>query len=323
MTRDAVGSGIGIMIGLTLAAWAGCGPPAARSAAGKLPVFVGIPPLAYLVEQIGGPHVRVGVLMQPGQDPHTFEPTPQQVLALNKARLFFEVGMPFERILAQRIKEGNQRISVVDAAQNIQKRILVDGCADKHLETPGREDVGRPGHPHPAGEPDPHVWLSPRLLKKLAENVAAALERADPADARAYAKELAQLSDRLDTLDAEVGRRLAPYRGRRFYVFHPGFGYFAEAYGLHQVAIEEDGRQPTPKQLQSLIACARNDHVRVIFVQPQSPQQSAEVIAEAIGGKTVMIDGLAKDVPRDIDDIADKLAAAFKNQRIESRSHVD
>jgi len=318
MTRCDVRSIVGMTAALAVLACAGCAPQAADSVDGRLPVFVGIPPLAYLVEQIGGAHVRVGVLLQPGQDPHTFEPMPQQILALNKARLFFQIGMPFERVLLDKIKEGNEWLVVVDTARGIQKRAMHDACGDHELEHFGREDVGKENRSHQAGgEPDPHIWLSPPLLKQMVQTIAAALEQADAVHAQVYAKNLDTLSARLDALHEEIGRMLAPYRGKRFYVFHPGFGYFADAYGLNQVAIEEGGRSPTPKQLQALIASARNDHVNVIFVQPQSPQQSAQVIAEAVGGKTVTIDGLAKDVPHDIQDIATKIDAALKSQQID------
>ena len=99
---------------------------------------------------------------------------------------------------------------------------------------------------------------------------------------------------------------LAPYRGRSFYVFHPGFGYFADAYGLKQEAVEAGGRSPTPKQLRALIEKAQADGVKTIFVQPQYAPQSAQVVAEAIGGKVVAINGLGKDVIADIEDIASR-----------------
>jgi len=288
------------LLAITLA---GCGQPPVDSADGRLPVFVGIPPLGCLVEQIGGPHVSVSVLVQPGQDPHTFEPAPRQVVALSKARLFFEIGMPFESTLLEKIKQGNQRLAVVDTASGIEKHAMGAAC-------------GEQGHEHAeeayAGEPDPHVWLSPPLLKVMARNIAEALEQADPANARAYRTNLAALSARLDALHEKISRLLAPYRGRAFYVFHPGFGYFADAYGLQQVAVEAGGRSPTPKQLQALIEQAREDRIKVVFVQPQSPQQSAQVIADAIGGKVVAIDGLAGNVSEDIEDIAAKMAAAMK-----------
>src|SRR5664279_2442646 len=104
---------------------AGCSrPPENRSPDGPLPVFAGVPPLAYLAEQIGGEHVKVDVLVQPGQDPHTFEPTPQQILAFGKAAIFFKIDMPFESILLEKVREGNRRLMVVDATAGITKRMM-------------------------------------------------------------------------------------------------------------------------------------------------------------------------------------------------------
>jgi len=278
-------------------------------------VFVGIPPLAYLVEQIGGEHVKVDVLVQPGQDPHTFEPRPQQILALSKARLFFQIGMSFENVLLDKIKEGNKHLIIVDTTRGIQKHTMeTDSCDHGHenssQKTGHLENNAEDEH---AGELDPHVWLSLPLLKQMAQNIAVALENADSANAHLYAENLAVLLDRMDALHAKISLMLEPYRGQVFYVFHPGFGYFADAYGLKQVAVEAGGRSPSPKQMQALIEKARKDRVKVIFVQPQSPQQSAWVIAEAVGGKVVTINGLAKDVLFDIEDIATKVDAALKS----------
>ncbi len=103
-----------------------------------------------------------------------------------------------------------------------------------------------------------------------------------------------------------IQKMLEPYRGRSFYVFHPGFGYFADAYGLKQEAVEAGGRSPTPKQLRVLIEQVQADGVKTIFVQPQFAPQSAQVVAEAIGGKVVPINGLGKDVVRNLEDIAEE-----------------
>jgi zinc transport system substrate-binding protein len=293
--------GIGLMILL-----AGCGlTPSDRPADGRLPVFAGIPPVAYVVEQIGGEHVKVGSLVQPGQDPHTFECTPQQVLTLSRAVVFFKVDMPFENVLLKKVQQGNPRLRIVDVTRGVKKRNMDAGY--------GESSVG-PGHgeePGP-GEPDPHVWLSPPLVKIQAENVAAALCEADPDHQREYRQNLAALQDRLDELHRRVQRLLAPYRGRSFYVFHPGFGYFADAYGLKQEAVELGGRPPTLKQLRALSAHARADGVKVILVQPQFASQSAQAIADAIGGKVAPIDGLGKDVIRDIEDIAEKIENSMR-----------
>ena len=110
---------------------AGCGSaPTDHPSDDRLPVFAGIPPLAYLVEQIGGEHVKVDVLVQPGQDPHTFEPTPQQILALGRAAIFFKIDMPFESVLLEKVQEGNRRLMVVDTTAGITKRRMDAPCCE-------------------------------------------------------------------------------------------------------------------------------------------------------------------------------------------------
>ncbi len=284
---------------------AGCGAPTKENTDNRLQVVAGVPPLAYLVEQIGAKHVNVDVLVQPGQDPHTFEPTPRQVMSLGNAAIFFKIDMPFENVLLDKVQEGNPTLRIVDTTRGIKKREMDAPCSH---EASGHEHDG-------GGEPDPHVWLSPPLLIIQANNVAAALCEADPTHAREYRKNLATLVDRIGTLHRRVTAMLAPYRGRSFYVFHPGFGYFADTYGLKEVPIETDSRSPTLPELRALTAEARSDGVTTIFIQPQSPQQSAQVVADAIGGTTVLLNGLAENVLSDIDDIATKLQATLAESR--------
>ncbi len=137
--------------------------------------------------------------------------------------------------------------------------------------------------------------MSPRLAKKIALNVCDALVAADPANAGAYRAGLDGLLADLDALDAETAAALEPLRGRAIYVFHDAFGYFADAYGLRQVAIETGGKEPGPRHVAELIDRARADGVRVIFVQPQFSTMSAEAIAREIGGAVVPFDPLARD----------------------------
>lgn len=229
-------------------------------------VFVSIDPIAYLAERIGGPLVDTSVLVGSGQDPHTYEPTPGQMSRLAEARLYCSIGLPFEDRLLPRIRGLSRNLTIVDAARGVPRR---------------------------AG--DPHIWMSPRLAKKIALNVCDALVAADPANAGAYRAGLDGLLADLDALDAETAAALAPLRGRTIYVFHDAFGYFADAYGLRQVAIETGGKEPGPRHVAELIDRARADGVRVIFVQPQFSTMSAEAIAREIGGAVVPFDPLARD----------------------------
>ena len=327
---------------------------AGRRRAAPLRAFAGIAPVAYLVERIGGPHVSVEVLVQAGKDPHIFEPTPRQVIALSQARLFFRVGMPFEDRLVERIAAGPAHLTVVNTAAGIARRASNHGCCAAHPHPgplPGGEgdqcgaDAPHPGplraptagwsgegdhddedapHPDPLRAPtagwsgegedlaDPHVWLSPPLLKTMAANVAAALSAADPRHEPAYSANLKTLEDDLDALHRRIRQSLAPYRGQAFYVFHPAFGYFADTYELRQESVEVEGKLPTPRQVFALINMARSDGVKIIFLQPQFNQQIAASIAEAIGGAVVPMDDLAFDVVANLGDVARKIAAAHR-----------
>ena len=269
------------------------------------------------MHRIGGPYVHVEVLVQAGQDPHIFEPTPRQVIALSQARLFFRVGMPFEDRLVARIAGGIANFAVIDTAAGITRRASSDACTDSHGGH-GHDEANTGGTPmqpdEDEGQADPHVWLSPPLLKTMAANVAAALCRADPRHESVYQVNLKILHAELDALDRRIARSLAPYRGQAFYVFHPAFGYFADTYGLRQESVEVEGKQPTPRQIFGLIKKARDDHVKIIFLQPQFNQQIAASIAQAIGGAVMPMDDLAFDVLANLDAVAEKIAASSREK---------
>jgi zinc transport system substrate-binding protein len=290
----------------------GCsGAPKDRSADSVLTVFAGIQPIAYLVERIGGGHADVHTLLPPGGDPHTFELSPRQAAALGASKLFFKVGMPFEDLLVQRIAENPQRPEIVDVGEGIAKRRM---DAEARHESQKTASVS-PQHYDESGETlDPHVWLSPPLLKIQASNVAKAFVRIDPEHARDYERNLAALLNDIQTVDDEIKSLLGPLRGQAFLVYHPAFGYFADAYGLKQAAVEEEGKSPTPRRLQALIEQARAAKIRVVFVQPQFDPHGAETIAQAIGAKVAVIDDLAKDVLANLLEIAGKIQQAGQAQ---------
>ncbi|MGD0653319.1 MAG: zinc ABC transporter substrate-binding protein [Thermoguttaceae bacterium] len=276
-------------------------------AAEPIEVFAGIPPAAYLVERIGGDRLHVEVFIQPGQDPHTFEPAPKQIQALGKAKLFFKTGMPFENQLLEKIRAVHPRLIVVDAAEGIQKRRI----SAQRAAGDARQD-GEHSHGDSPDDLDPHVWLSPPLVKTVAANIASALEKIDPGDDAFFKANLVQLHRELDAVDGKIRLELKPYAGKSFYVFHPAFGYFADCYHLRQEAIEAGGRQPSPKQLRDLVQKAKSDGVRVIFVQPQFDLHSAQTVADAIGGRIVSINDMEKDIPANLQDIAGKIEKAFR-----------
>ncbi|MFC1475935.1 metal ABC transporter solute-binding protein, Zn/Mn family [Candidatus Zixiibacteriota bacterium] len=259
-------------------------PSSGETPAAKMKAFVSIMPQAYFVERVGGFAVEVEVLVAPGQSPATFEPTPKQMAALSGADIYFRIGMPFEDQLLRGIAAINEGLPVIDTRRGIKLRPMDEEstAGDEH------------GHEH-HGRYDPHIWLNPGLVKIQARNIVAGLIELDPAGKTAYEKNLQEFQADLAELDSTIAEILAPLRGREVFVFHPSYGYFAEAYGLKQVAVETGGKEPGARQLADLIARAKKDSVRVVFVQPQFSQKSAQTIAEAIGGAVVPLDPLARD----------------------------
>jgi len=273
-------------------------------------VFVSLPPQAYFVERVGGARVAVQVLVQPGQDPHTFEPSPRQMMALGRTKLYFTVGVPFEDRLVAKIRGTHRDLMVVDTDEGIEKRVM-----DAHHEGEQEHDRDCEHGRGAEGEYDPHIWLSPPLIRIQARTVAAALGKVDPAYAAEYERNLEEFLRDLDDVHERIGTLLAPYKGEAFYVFHPAFGYFGDAYGLRQEAVEMEGKSPTPRQLAGLIERARVDGARIVFVQPQFARKSVDAVATAIGGVVVLMDPMARDVLGNLEEMAGKIEEALRKLR--------
>jgi len=285
----------GLIIGFAALAGLGWAGPAE---AAKVKVFVSIEPQAFFVERVGGDRVDVGVLVGPGQSPHSYEPTPRQMAGLAEAKVFFTIGVPFERRLVEKFRSTLETVKIVDCSQGIRRRKMVEPHSHQEGEADHHPDEKNPGAAQ--GEEseeglDPHVWLSPRNGKTIAENIARTLAEQDPAGKAAYDRNLAALIQDLDRVDQEIAQTLKPVKGAQFLVYHPAFGYFAEAYGLVQVPVEIEGKEPGPKELAKLIEVAKEHRIRVVFVQPQFSRKSAEAVAQAIGGDVQPMDALARD----------------------------
>jgi zinc transport system substrate-binding protein len=263
---------------LALAACRPVLPPASSGDTGRIRVAVSVPPQAYFVQRIGGDHVHVDVMIPPGYSHVDYPLTPRQVAALSRARLYVAVGHPafeFERIQLAPVLRDLHGIRVIDMSRGMR---LIEG------EGEGEEDE----HGHAAG--DPHVWVAPDTVAVAARNIAAALEGIDPAHAAEYRANLARFEADVAALDREIRARLAGAQGSRFMVYHPTWGYFAREYGLQQVAIEAEGKEPSAQRLIQLIDRARRERIKVVFVQAGFPRKSAQVIAEAVGGRVLVAD---------------------------------
>ncbi len=261
----------------------------------KIKIFVSIPPQAYFVERVGGERVDVSVLVGPGYSPATYEPTPRQMAELGKAKVFFRIGVPFENVWMMRISRANPHMNVIDTRRDIELR---------PMKAHHRKETKQYQH-DPKGMKDPHIWLSPRLVKVQAQNICHALIFEDPAQRAFYQDNLRAFHHDLDRLDTEIKETLENLKTRKFMAFHPAWGYFARDYGLEQIPIEVEGKEPSARALADLIKRAKQEGIKVVFVQAQFSTKNAETVARAIGARIVRIDPLAKDYLKNIRKIAE------------------
>lgn len=286
-----------IVASLALLALAAC-----RSAPGvpgpRLRVAVSVPPQAWFVERIGGDRVAVEVMIPPGFSHVDYPLTPRQMAALSAIDLYIKVGhrsFDYERRYIDPFLERTPRVRIVDMSQGMR---LIEGEGDHH-------DLS--DH-HDHGDGDPHVWVAPETVAVAAGNIARALAAADPAGAPLYRANLHSFLQEIERLDREIRAELAAAPVRKFIVYHPGWGYFARQYGLEQIVIEAEGKEPGAAQMIRLIDRARREGVRLVFVEEGFPRESAQVIADAVDGQVVLADPQQKDWPANLR----RVAAAFR-----------
>ena len=281
-------------------------------AANRMTVFVSINPQKYFVQQIGKDLVDVRVMVPPGASPVTYEPRPKQMAALSAARVYFAIGVAFENAWLAKISAVNPEMKVVHTDKDIRKIPMAFHLHSDPAGRDGAEETHLDDDEHGGSELDPHIWLSPPLVKIQARSILTALQEIDPGHQDRFAANYHQFIDRIDELDAGLKKTLAGKQNLQFMVFHPSWGYFGQAYGLKQVPIEIEGKSPKPAQLQGLIEHARKKGITIIFVQPQFSSKSAELVAREIGGQVVVADPLAEDWLANLATVADSFKAALK-----------
>lgn len=309
-----------LVLGLVSAAFA---KDAAKSPAGPIPITVSVVPQQWLVDSIGGDHVKTTVMVKPGASPATYEPPPSQMRSLSEAEVYFSVGVPFEGAWLPRFRSAAPHMAVVDMAERVKRRVMGGGHEaheheheherEAHAED-GHHDEGEEhhGHSHAPGSPDPHVWVSPLAMRAMASTVVDVLSKLRPDFASDFRRNYAKTVATINAVDADVARDLASVPQRVFMVFHPAWGYFADAYGLRQMAIETGGKEPSPQDMHRIVDEAREHDIKVIFVQAQFSQRAAKAIAEDVGGEVKPLDPLAYDWPENTRAIGAAFAATLK-----------
>ena len=262
-------------------------------------VSVTIEPQRYFAEKIAGDKFKINCVVPAGQSPETYDPTPQQMVQVGKSQGYLRIGsIGFEQAWMDNIRNNNPGLKVFDLSEGIDL-----------LKSPEEEEEHDHHHHHHHGGVDPHTWSSISGAKVIAKNTLDAFVSLDPENKEYYQANYEQLTKEIGETEKTVSGLLHSLDNKTFIIYHPALTYYARAYGIEQVAIEQDGKEPSAKRLVRLIEQARRDSIRVVFYQSQFPASTVEVIAEDIGAQSVRIDPLAEDVVGNISYITDLITA--------------
>ncbi|MEM2883882.1 MAG: zinc ABC transporter substrate-binding protein [Nitrososphaerales archaeon] len=233
----------------------------------RIKVATTLTPYREFIEKVGGEYVNVVVLVPPNAEPHTFDLTPSAIKAVSDAQIYFKVGSPleFEVNWLNKLVELNPNMVVVDTSVGI-------------------EPIGEDDHI------DPHVWLSPRNTVLIVEAIYQGLVKIDPENLKVYRQNKDSYISELKALDEEVNKILSDLKTRKFVVYHSAWAYFARDYNLVQIALEEEGKEPTIEEVAEVIKSAKSEGIKAIFAEPQFDPRGMDVIAEELGIKVVLID---------------------------------
>ena len=297
--------------------WTGCTPSSENptdspsSQAETIDVTVSILPQKYFVERIGGETVDVNVMVEPGASPATYEPKPQQMKALSDAEAYMAMGVPFEKAWMSRIKTANKDMKIVDLTQGIERQPM---AAHHHHKESDHDHNHDHDHTEETANLDPHIWLSPELVKKQAETIYNALVEVNPEQEAYYQENRDQLISDINQLDQTIEKTLADLDNRTFMVFHPAWGYFAQEYNLEMIPVEVGGTKPSASEMSEFIKQAKAEQISVIFVQPQFGVSSVKPIAQSVDAEVLEIDPLAENWLENMQSVATTFKDALSSK---------
>ena len=270
-------------------------------------VFVPISPYQYIFERLAGDLIDIKVIVGEGDDPHSYSPTPKQIVDMAQSNLLCSGELGFESNYFVKVGDGDSAPIELNLLENLD--LLEGHCDHPSHKTEDPDD----DHDHDHEDlNDPHVWLSPTTLTVQSDHIATKLKEILPNEKSVVIdNNLKEFKQELASVHNELSELLKTLKGEKFYVYHSAFAYFAQDYSLEQVAIEIGNRSPTPKQLAKIASQAKTDGAKVIFVQPQFDQTSAAALAESINGNVVSIDPLEKDIVANLRDIASAIKSSF------------
>ncbi len=251
----------------------------------KKPVlFVSIAPQYEFVKAVVGDRYEIEIAIPPGKSPASYDPTPSDIKKLSTATAYFKIGhLPFEENWLDKFKEINPNMQIFDSCQGIEFKRMSEHVFSINQNNETNEN------------PDPHVWLSPVLVKKMVENIKQDMCEIDSNNCEQYKKNAEKYIEKLNKLDSNITQRLSNIENRNFMTFHPSFGYFAEQYNLTQIAIERNGKEPDAQYLKKIEDYAKQNNVKIILVQKEFNKEYAENIAKQIDARVYEVDPLSQE----------------------------
>ncbi|MCR2057219.1 zinc ABC transporter substrate-binding protein [Campylobacter helveticus] len=260
-------------------------------------VSVSIAPQEFFVKKIAGDSVEINTLLPQNSDEHTFEFKASHLSKLEKSDLYFTMGLEFEKVFLDKFKRNFPNLSIVNTQKNIH-----------FLEF--EEEHEHHDHDHDHAK-DIHTWLDPILVKILATNIATALKEKYPQNAKIYEANLQKFHKELEQLNLQINEDLKGIKNRKFIVYHPSWAYFAKRYHLEQIPVEIAGKEPKISDLKRIIKKAREENIKVIFVQPGFPENAARVLAKECNARIAMINHLSKEWDKELLETTKALKKAF------------
>lgn len=250
-------------------------------------ITVSIPPFKYFVEKIGGADYQVNIMVPAGANPHIYEPFPEQISKLRKSIAYISNGyLGFEMTWLDRFYETNKMMSRLNLGNNI---VPLD--SDHHHE--GEHVEGA----------DPHYWVSPTCAFVMAGSIKDFLIELNPVHKQIYEANYQSLVSDIKQLDDKARGLFASVNNKSFMIYHPNLGYLARDYGLEEVTVEYEGKEPPPSRMKELIDFARNEELKTIFIQREYDSKNAQAIADEIGADLVIIDPLSEDWYKSTEDM--------------------
>ena len=247
-------------------------------------VTVTIEPLRYFTEQIAGDRFKVVTMVPKGGNPETYEPSARQMMNLSESDMYIKVGnIGFERTWMKKLEANAPHAIVVDSSDGI---------------TPQRT---------PHGDIDPHTWMSAANARIIASNIYRALAEIDSKDSIYFRDNLQKLLNRIDSVDTSIRTVLTKETSKAFLVYHPVLTYFAHDYKLRQIAMEEEGREPSAAQLHTVITEARQAGVKTFFVQKEFANRNVDVVARETKTAKTEINPLGYDWEKEMLKVANSL----------------